>query len=806
MNPFFKICILSAGLSFAGDSYHATPDRTFDMHHSRIELSINVQDESLKGLVTHTLTPFNTDFSVISLDCNDTEVLKVYLADNKALDFEQYSGKLWITLDRTYGLKDTISVSIEYNSNPKLGLYFVHADSVYPDKHEQAWTQGEQMDNHHWVPLHDYPNDKATFETILTVDKPFTAVSNGELVNILDNGETRTFHWRENHAMVSYLISFAVGEYKKVEDKSGDLPVNYWVYPEHTRADALRSFGKTPQMIKVFNESLAFDYPYEKYDQVLVEDFMWGGMENITLSHQTDRTMHPETARPNFTSDGLVAHELAHQWFGDLLTTRNWANIWLNEGLTSFMELIWVEAEKGRDEMEYYRYGDLKSMLRAANYDPRPMVYFEYDNPNNLFNANVYAKGAIIMNLLRDYLGYESFNRGLRKFTIDNAYKNVETNDLKKAFEESTGQNLFWYFNQWAYKKGLPELKVTTRYDRSNNRLIMVIKQTQDIEESSLFKLPMTVLIDDGKISRHSIVFDKLKDEFSFSCSRPPRLVVLDEGLKTPKILDFKKSDKDLIYQLENAPHVLDRVWAAVELGKGSPGRKVTDALINSMENDPFWGVRKEAVKAFGKLKPRGGATKILALAFEEDARVWRERIKALGLFGENSEVSAYLVNILETENKDYILVESLSALIKTDPQTAPEWITWALSKDSHGDILRRRAIKFLGDDKTDENLKELISRADYGGTTWRARSYAAYYLLGFVEDYPETLDWFKNNLNDPNRYIRGICIDAIGTNGNKKDIALLLDLDNPFHQNKIDKALKKLQNPKKSNRYSKRK
>jgi len=421
---------------------HPTPDREYDVHHTKIMIKVEIDSETVEGVVTHRISPFSTDFTTLSLDCEDMIVTKVTLGYTKPLEFDQSETKLKIFLDQTYSFEDTFSVSIAYHGTPTRGLYFVHPDSVYPEKHAQAWTQGEQMENHHWVPLYDYPNDRATFETYLTVKKPYVAVSNGELVSVKDRGQTRTYHWRENSPMVSYLISFAVGNYQKVSDSLGDLPVDYWVYPEHSREDALRSFGKTPQMIQVFSDITNYFYPYEKYDQILIEDFMWGGMENVTLTHQTDRTMHYETSRPDHTSDGLVAHELAHQWFGDLLTTRNWANIWLNEGITSFMELVWVEADKGVDEMEYYRYGELKGMYWAAEMDPRPMVYFDYDDANSLFNGNVYAKGAVVMNLLRDYLGYDAFYRGLQRYVHDHALSTVETVDLKKSFEDATGKNL----------------------------------------------------------------------------------------------------------------------------------------------------------------------------------------------------------------------------------------------------------------------------------------------------------------------------------------------------------------------------
>ncbi len=785
------ICVL------ASQNYHSTPDLEYDIHHSKIEISVDIKNKRVKGQVIHTLSPLSNAFRTLVLDCEETEVSRVEVMGGAELTFQLSESTLQINLDKRYKFDDTLAVKIEYESSPTMGLYFVHADSVYPEKHDQAWTQGELTENHHWVPLHDYPNDKATFETIITVNKPFIAVSNGELVSVNSTRKTNTFHWRENHPMVSYLISFAVGDYKKVEDKFDDLPVNYWVYPEHSKDDALRSFGKTPDMIRVFNEAFDYPYPYEKYDQVLIEDFMWGGMENITLSHQTDDTMHPESARPDHTSDGLVAHELAHQWFGNLLTTRNWANIWLNEGITSFSELIWVEAEKGKDEMEYYRYWEMKGMLAAAKYDPRPMVYYEYDNPNNMFNGNVYAKGAVIMHLLRDYLGDEAFYRGLRKYVKDNAYKNVETQDLKKSYEEATGKNLYWFFDQWAYKKGIPKLEVSYRYDRRNKRVVLQVKQTQNIQESSLFKLPVTVLLDDGNFARHKIFLDKAEDQFSFPSNQKPKMVIFDEGFITPKTLDFKKSLNELCYQLKNAPHVLDRVWAAIELGKGRPGKKASDALINAIAHDPFWGVRKEAAIALGKLKPRKGAEKILGLPEEADSRVLCERIKVLGFYKNNESSKEYLKHILESENRDFVLKAAFQTLLKVNEEEGEKWLDWALESNTYEDGLIRAAIQYIASKKDSASLERLIALAEYGGTTWEARGTAVSHLSRKVKDHPELMDTFVHLLKDPSRSVRGTAIRTVGRFGKKGHISVLSEIEEAFFEQSVNRAIKNLENPK---------
>lgn len=778
--------------------YNPTPDRYFDVHHIRIEIEVDVKGESVEGNVTHTLSPLRTNLSRIILDSEHTTVSSVMLNGKKALTFEAQEKKLEIDLGGEYGFEDTLNIKIEYRSEPKLGLFFILPDSVYPEKKLQAWTQGEVMDNHYWVPLHDYPNDRATFETILTVDKNLTAVSNGELISAKEIGDKKTFHWRENYPMVAYLISFAVGEYKKVEDSHGKLPVNYWVYPEHSREDALRSFGKTPEMIALFNDLTGFPYPYEKYDQVLLEDFMFGGMENITLSHQTDRTMHTESARPDHTSDGLVAHELAHQWYGDLLTTRNWANAWLNEGLTSFMTLVWMAHDKGFDGGEYTRLQSLKSVIRANNYNSRPVVQYHYEKSWEVFDANIYAKGAIVMFMLKAHLGDEAFWRGMKHYTQNHAFENVETQDLKKAFEEVTGQNLYWFFDQWIYKKGLPKLEVKTKYSRRNNAVTLTVTQTHDIEKSSLFRLPATVVIDDGSITRHSIFIEEAKQTFTFPSSGKPNMVLFDEGNLIPKYLTHKKSMHDLIYQLKYAPHVNDRIWAANALGKLSARKPVIEALFASLNSDSFFGVRAASANAISKLKPKKADGRLMEASGDQDNRVERAIVRALKHYT-GDDARDFLVGILENGEKDFLLNDAFNSLAKVDSAAYNAKINWALDTDSHSDMLRRSAIRAISKKETDSSLSELKDLAEYGGTTWDARSSAVWALSGKVEDHPELVEWFVDHVEDPNRSIRSASIGTIGRHGKKKHIELLENLYDPINADGIEEAIDRLKKPTKS-------
>jgi aminopeptidase N len=794
MPRIWLLCCISLLVGQSSKPYHPTRDRYFDVQHIVIDLQVDLQDRSISGRVTHTLSPLSDSLSLLSLDATGLEIHQVSLGTTE-LSFDQDEDRLWIELDRIYGFEDTLDVTITYFARPKRGLFFIQPDSAYPNKHVQAWTQGEDMDNHYWVPLYDYPNDKATFEVILTVPKPYMAISNGELVGVREESDTRTFHWRENWPMSSYLISFAVGEYRKIEDHYGDLPVNYWVYPEHSRADALRSFGRTPDILAFYNDLTGYPYPYEKYDQVIIEDFMYGGMENVTLTHQTDRTMHTERARPDHTSDGLVAHELAHQWYGNLLTTRNWANAWLNEGFASFLTYLWVEHDLGKDEAEYVRYRQLQGVIWADRSRRRPVVQYEYDDSMELFDANIYAKGSVILNMLRTILGEEAFRRALQFYTRTYAFQNVETQDLKRAIEEVTGQNLYWFFDQWVYRGGLPEYRVEYRYNRRRESLTLTVTQTQDLEQNSLFRMPVTILVDDGELNRRRIWVEDRETTVTIPCRRTPKMVIFDEGQIIPKRLDFEKTERELIYQMQHAPHVLDRIWAMNELGKGTSSRKVIAALNEALRYDPFWGVRVKAAETIGKLHPKNGAELLLAAGEGQDNRVLRACIRALAKYPEPA-VRDYLLEVLSTSQKDYTLADAYQSLTKVDTAAADSLFAWAMEQDIHEDLLRKTAIRFLGTVQTDAHFRRLLKLARYGQTTYEARPGVFQALGNTIDSRPEILDTLAVYLADPDLDVRRACIDQLARHGRGEQMKLLKQMlpEDPVNEMRLKRAIREIQ------------
>ena len=769
-----------------------TRDREVDIHHIKIDVSVNIEAGMVKGNVTHTFSPFSSSLDAFSLDAEDMTILRARLA-GKDIGFNQANDKVYLTLNKSMSWEDTAKVRLDYTANPRKGTYFIKPDETYPEKPLQAWTQGEDMDNHHWVPLYDYPNDKATFEVSLTVEKKFTALSNGELISVKNNKDgTHTWHWHEHFPMVSYLISYVIGEFEKVEDSYNGIPVNYWVYEEN-KHEALRSFGLTTDMMKYFGNRTGIEYPYEKYDQVIIDDFMFGGMENITLTHNTDRTMFDEFAAPDVSSDGLVAHELAHQWFGDMLTTRNWAHAWLNEGFATFFSRKYRENKFGFDEGEYIRFGEINGYFGSNKKWRRSTVQHKFYESMDVFDGHIYAKGSLILNMLQDYIGEDAFWRFIQHYTKENQYKNVETPDLKKAIEETTGQNMDWFFKQWIYEPGFPEYNVTWKYNQRNKSVKLTVKQTQ--KNTNIFKMPIQIQIDD---KLKTVWIEDKEMVYEVPSEKRPKMVIFNAGMRIPCKLTFHKSISEWILQLEKGPHILDRIAAAKELSTKKGRRIVETALLNSAKNDPFWGVRKEAVNAFAKLKSKNYADDLMALSEGQDNRVRRAIWNALKNYKKDEKVSEFLQNVIETDNKYYSIADAFKALVVVDTAGARQKVDALLNTDSHTDVIRKAAIGYFGSVVTDKNYKRLKELVNYGGTTWDARPEAVNQFRKYVKSKPKTVDLFVDMLKDNDRSVRRNAVRALNKHGNRTHIGALdelLALD-PIISRDVRSAKKNILNP----------
>ncbi|MBI4466379.1 MAG: M1 family metallopeptidase, partial [Acidobacteria bacterium] len=398
---------------------HWPRSRTYDLEHIKVELSFDWEKKEVAGTATLTLAPLADGLVRVTLDAAEMSVEQVGLANGQKLDFAADGDQVTILLDRAYAAGELVTFSLRYRTRPRKGLYFVLPDAAYPNRPRQIWTQGESDYNHYWIPLYDFPNDKATSEMIATVPAEMTAISNGRLVEVREDraAGTKTFHWREEVLHVTYLISLVVGRLDQHSQTVEGLSLDTYVPPGTDKAPVGRSFEQTGAMVRFFGDYIGIPYPYEKYAQTTVEEFLWGGMENVSATTLYADTLHDEAAAPNWTSEGLVAHELVHQWWGDLLTCRDWSHIWLNEAFATFFTNLWYEQHYGRDEYDYRRWEDARDYFKEDREEyRRPIVMPVYVSHDDLFDSHSYPKGGLVLSMLRALLGDDEFQGAIRHY------------------------------------------------------------------------------------------------------------------------------------------------------------------------------------------------------------------------------------------------------------------------------------------------------------------------------------------------------------------------------------------------------
>jgi aminopeptidase N len=553
--------------------------RTFDVLHYLIRTRFDVPTRTVIGDETITLKPLAAGFSSFALDASDMRVESVTLLPSGAeLKWTQPPDKLSINLERAYAPADTLSLRIRYRATPRRGLFFVPArTSTKVSKPAQIWTQGQPEDNHHWFPCYDYPDDKATTEQYITTGASEIAISNGTLTETTTNADgTRTFHWVMNQPHSTYLTSLVIGDYVKLTDVYSRVPLEYYTY-RGTEQAARRAFSVTPAMMRLFTGLLNYDYPYQKYAQTIVTTYFLGGMENITATTHSDAEILVADNEALDGTEELISHELAHSWFGDLVTCKNWKELWLNEGFATFMEAIFKEHKQGRDAylVEMRDNARIYLMEDALRYR-RPIVFDRYQSPGQLFDATLYQKGGFVLHMLREVVGDEIFWKSLHKYLDEHQYGSVETSDLQRAFEQTSGKRLDWFFDQWVYKAGYPELRVRYNYDEASRELTLTVEQTQtpDAQTPAVFRLPLEIELATSAGQRTERIEIMRRDEaFSFKLDGKPLMIRFDKGSRILKRLDFPQPEEMLSYQLAHSTDAVGRLEASEILERMRAGQ-----------------------------------------------------------------------------------------------------------------------------------------------------------------------------------------------------------------------------------------
>lgn len=629
---------------------HYNPDRPGQVEHIFLDLALDIPNQSYQGTCTIRLNPVRTGLDRLTLDAVNLNIQSVKIGDVEQA-FETDGEQLHIRLQAPTVANERIKLAIAYSvKKPQRGLYFIQPDKHYPNKPVQVWTQGEDEDSRFWFPCFDYPGQLATSEIRVRVPKQFTAISNGTLLSVSEEGKEKIYHWSQEQVHPTYLMTLAVGDFAEIRDEWQGKPVTYYV-DRGREDDARRSMGKTPQMIEFLSEKYGYPYPFPKYAQVCVDDFIFGGMENTSTTLLTDRCLLDERATlDNRSTESLVCHELAHQWFGDLVVIKHWSHAWLKEGMASYSEVMWTEKEYSAEEAAYYRLNEARNYLAedSTRYR-RPIVTHVYREAIELYDRHLYEKGACVYHMIRAELGEDLFWKAIATFVNDNAHKTVETVDLLRAIEKATGRNLLFLFDQYVFRGGHPDYKVSYSWDGDSNLAKVTVTQTQAKDNGNrndLFDLKLPIAFGyvdqpaNGKKQKHeapasprfqtfTVRVHEREQTFYFPLSEKPQFISFDAGNHFLKTVSLEYPIAELKAQLQYDPDPLSRICAAEALAKKG-GLEVVQALSDALKRDRFWGVRVEVAKQLAEVKLDQAFDGLIAGLKDTDARVRRAVVEAL--------------------------------------------------------------------------------------------------------------------------------------------------------------------------------
>ena len=693
------------------DIYRASNTRSNDIIHTKLEVAFDWSKSQLNGKAELLVKPYFYPTSTLYLNAKGMTINKIEVVEMGAgLDSKQSTsaknqGKttskvlsasyiyendsLKIHLGKQFTANQNYMVKIEYVAKPNelkakggsnaisddKGLYFINPSGENPYKMPQVWTQGETQASSVWFPTIDSPNEKMTQEILMTVDQKYTTLSNGVLVSSKPlPGGKRLDHWKQDQPHAPYLAMMAVGEFKKVVDAPWNgKEISYYVekeYEPHARA----IFGDTKEMIDYFSKRLGVPYPWAKYSQIVVRDYVSGAMENTSATLHGDFMVYqtPREMVDGKKGNGVIAHELFHQWFGDLVTSESWSNLPLNESFATYAEYLWEEYKSGRDEADY-RHSQSRQGYMASQKEV-DLIRFNYHDKEDMFDAFSYNKGGQVLHMLRKAVGDEAFFASLKNYLETNKFKPAEIHHLRLAFEETTGKDMNWFFNQWFLNKGRPKLKLTKTYLSGTGIVELSVEQAQDLKSTPLYVLPVEVdIYENGKVVRQHIDISEQKETFKFKVNAEPQLINFDAERQLLCDLEYTKSTEEYMFQYMNAPLYGDKIEALKNLDAKISETEVFNLFKDVAQKEKFYALRNYAMSRLEKAPTEKlpELKNIYTSIYLNDSKT-TSRAKALSylnrLFKEDQDIAALNEKALN-EQSYAICAEGLEAIVKKDPK-----------------------------------------------------------------------------------------------------------------------------------------
>lgn len=736
---------------------HFTPDRPLNLEHIVLSVVPDFEQQSIECTATLSLKALADRVESVSLDMADLKVKSISLKDKGLLLFHSEDGKVVAELPDEVSYGSTIEIAVEYGGKPRKGLYFRKPDKDYPSRPVQLWTQGEDEDSHYWFPCIDTPAQKATSEVLATVPAGFTVISNGKLAEVKEDAAKglKTYHYVQDKPHSIYLITLVAGEFVELKDEANGIPLLYYV-PKGREDDAKRSFSETPKMVEFLAEKTGMPYPWDKYAQTCVSEYIFGGMENTSATTLTDTTLHDERAHLDFSSVPLVSHELAHMWFGDLLTCRYWKHAWLNEGFATFCEALYTQFSKGDDEYLFEMLQNQDIYLGELDRYARPIVTNVFETASELFDRHLYEKGSVVLHMLRSMVGQETFWRGIQLYVKDNAFKNVETSDLRAAFEKASGINLDAFFAQWTGRPGHPDLSVNYESKAEDLAVLRVVQK--QAEDAFNFRLRVKVQYQ-GSAEETCSVINSKDQSIALHLAGRPLYVSVDPKFEVLKTIEYARPREMMLAQL-SSDTVPGRIQAAKGLAKDASPDAV-EALKKALASDPFWGVQAEAAKALGEIGNESSLKALIESLSVSHPKVRRAVVSALGQFKKEEAADALLSLFAKGDPSYFVEAECLRSIGKTKSEKAYEFIVKGMERPSWQEVVKVGGVDGLGSLGDPKAVPVLLEKVKLGNHL-RVREASTVALGKVGRDNVGVTDRLTDLLGDYWFRVRGYAASAL--------------------------------------------
>ena len=815
---FFAIAVLSLGILRLTKAEHAhglhcghtasiwasidspsqryAPDRAVDIQHFDLDVTPDFNNRRVSGTATFTFQPILKPLGQLRLDAHDLEIHEV-TGSAEIAAWQNTDRALIVTFTKPITPTTQTKLTVTYEAEPKKGLYFRTPEMGYHPGDTHIWTQGEAIEARHWFPCFDAPNEFFTSTMTCRVPTEMTVLSNGRKVSNAVDGETklRVVKWSQDKPHVNYLITLVAGYFKRLEEKHGDLSMSFWTAPSDF-ANAANSFRYTKECMEYFEEEIGVPYPWAKYDQVTVQDFHWGGMENTSISTLNASTLFSSETENIRSSQGLMAHELAHQWFGDLVTCKDWSQLWLNEGFATYYTHLFAGHKDGIDEMRYGLYRDRKSLTSRSG-DTTAMVNRKYDTPMEMFRKYgflSYSKGSWVLHMLRSQLGPELFRKCVKTYLERHRHGNVVTEDLRSIVEEHSGLSFDRFFDQYVFHAHHPELKISYAWDEKTKLAKLTIKQKQKVDANVLLfhvRLPVRFTVDGQELDR-SVHVTQMAEDFYFRLAKTPSIVRIDPDVTLLAKLSFTPPTALLHAQLVDENDALGRL-EAVELLANRKDKTTRDKLKHALQNDSFYGVRIAASRA---LRGIGGDNALAALIDSTDqpnAKVRQQVISDIASQFKPAALAA-LKQSLTNEKNPAIRARAIGGLTGHDNKEARKLIDAALGSDSFRHQLAAAAVSALRKQDRPSNIAKIRASLENDGAKFTTRGYAsALGALGHLgrnqKNKAKLREFLVAHVNSPKRRVALGAIEALGQLGDSRAVAVLEKLTGSAEDDPARKA-----------------